>query len=53
MPPRGALSPSHETCSGLARRSLRSQTRRPAPGQYALRLARRRTPRRSHRGGCP
>ena len=53
MPPRGALSPSHETCSGLARCSLRSQTRRPAPGQYALCLARRRTHGRSHRGGCP
>ena len=53
MPPRGALSHSHETCSGLALLSLRSQTRRPAPGQYALRLARRRTQRRSHRGGCP
>ena len=53
MPPRGALSHSHETCSELALLSLRSQTRRPAPGQYALRLARRRTQRRSHRGGCP
>jgi len=53
MPPRGALSHSHETCSGLALLSLRSQTRRPAPGQYALRLARRRTQRRSHCGGCP
>lgn len=52
MPPRGALSHSHETCSGLALRFLRSQTRRPAPGQYALRLARRRTQRRSRRGGC-
>ena len=47
MPPRGALSHPHEP------RSLRSQTRRPAPGQYALRLARRRTQWRSHRGGCP
>ena len=53
MPPRGALSHSHETRSGFALLSLRSQTRRPAPGQYALRLARRRTQRRSHRGGCP
>lgn len=53
MPPRGALSHSHDPCSGLALLSLRSQTRRPAPGQYALRLARRRTQRRSHRGGCP
>jgi hypothetical protein len=53
MPPRGALSHSHETCSGLALLSLRSPTRRPAPGQYALRLARRRTHGRSHRGGCP
>ena len=52
MPPRGALSHSHETCSGLALLSLRSQTRRPAPGQYALRLARRRTAWRRHRGGC-
>ena len=53
MPPRGALSHPHEPCSGVALRSLRSQTRRPAPGQYALRLARQRTPWRSHRGGCP
>jgi hypothetical protein len=53
MPPRGALSLPHEPCFCLALRSLRSQTRRPAPGQYALRLARRRTPWRSRRGGCP
>ena len=52
-PSRGALSHPHETCSGFALRSLRSPTRRPTPGQYALRLARRRTPWRSHRGGCP
>lgn len=52
MPPRGALSHPHEPCSCLALRSLRSPTRRPAPGQYALRLARRRTQRRSHRRGC-
>ncbi len=51
MPPRGALSHSHEPRFGLALRALRSPTRRPAPGQYALRLARRRTQRRSHRGG--
>ncbi len=53
MPPRGALSHFHEPCSRLALRSLRSQTRRPTPGQYALRLARRRTPWRNHCGGCP
>jgi hypothetical protein len=53
MPPRGALSHPHEPCFGLALRSLRSPTRRPAPGQYALRLARQRTQGRSHRGGCP
>ena len=53
MPPRGALSHFHEPCSRLALRSLRSQTRRPTPGQYALRLARRRIHGRSHRGGCP
>jgi hypothetical protein len=53
MPPRGALSHLHEPCSRLALRSLRFQTRRPTPGQYALRLARRRTHGRSHRGGCP
>ena len=53
MPPRGALSHLHEPCSRLAFRSLRSQTRRPTPGEYALRLARRRTHGRSHRGGCP
>ena len=52
-PPRGALSHPHEPCFCLALRSLRSQTRRPAPGQYAVRLARRRTQWRSHRGGCP
>jgi len=52
MPPRGALSHPHEPCSRLALRSLRSPTRRPTPGQYALRLARRRTQRRSRRGGC-
>jgi hypothetical protein len=52
-PPRGTLSDPHEPCFCLALRSLRSQTRRPAPGQYALRVARRRTPWRSHRGGCP
>jgi hypothetical protein len=53
MPPRGALSHPHEPCFCLVLRSLRSQTRRPAPGQYAFRLARRRTHGRSHRGGCP
>jgi len=53
MPPRGTLSDPHAPCFRLALRSLRSQTRRPAPGQYALRVARRRTPWRSHRGGCP
>lgn len=53
MPPRGALSHLHEPCSSLALRFLRSQTRRPTPGQYALRLARRRIHGRSHRGGCP
>jgi hypothetical protein len=53
MPPRGTLSHLYELCSRLAFRSLRSQTRRPTPGQYALRLARRRTHGRSHRGGCP
>ena len=53
MPPRGALSHLHEPCSRLALRSLRFQTRRPTPGEYALRLARRRTHGRSHRGGCP
>jgi hypothetical protein len=53
-PSRGALSYPHEPCSRLAAlRFLRSQTRGPAPGQYALRMARRRTPWRSHRGGCP
>jgi hypothetical protein len=52
MPPRGALSHPHEPCSRLALRSLRSPTRRPTPGQYALRHARRRTHGRSHRGGC-
>ena len=52
MPPRGALSNAHELRSCLALRSLRSQTRRPTAGQYALRLARRRTQWRSHRGGC-
>lgn len=51
MPPRGALSHFHEPCCCLVLRSLRSQTRRPTPGQYALRLARRRTHGRSHRGG--
>lgn len=51
MPPRGALSHPHEPHSRLALRSLRSPTRRLAPGQYALRLARRRTHGRSHRGG--
>jgi hypothetical protein len=51
-PPRGALSHSHEPCCCLALRSFRSQTRRPALGQYALRMARCRTQRRSHRGGC-
>jgi hypothetical protein len=53
MPPRGALSHPHEPCSRLALRFLRCPTRRPAPGQYALRLARQRTQWRSHRGGCP
>jgi hypothetical protein len=53
MPPRGALSQPHEPYFRLALRSLRSQTRRPAPGQYALRLARRRTHGRSRRRGCP
>jgi hypothetical protein len=53
MPPRGALSHPHEPRFRLTLRSLRSQTRRHAPGQYALRMARRRTHRRSHRGGCP
>jgi len=53
MPPRGALSHLHEPCSSRALRSLRSPTRRPTPGQYALRLARRRTHGRSHRGGRP
>jgi hypothetical protein len=53
MPSRGALSHLHEPCSRLALRSLRFQTRRPTPGEYALRLARRRTHGRSHRGGCP
>jgi hypothetical protein len=53
MPPRGALSHPHEPYCCLALRSLRSQTRRPAAGQYALRLARRRTQWRSHRGGRP
>jgi hypothetical protein len=53
MPPRGALSRLHEPYSRLALRSLRSQTRRPTPGQYALRLARRGTHGRSHRGGRP
>jgi hypothetical protein len=52
-PPRGALSHSHEPCCCLALRSLRSQTRRPALGQYALRMARWRTQYRSHRGGRP
>jgi hypothetical protein len=53
MPPGGALSHPHEPCSGLELFSFRSQTRRPAPGQHALRLARQRTQWRSHRGGCP
>ena len=53
MPPRGALSHLYEPCTRLALRSFRSQTRRPTPGQYALRLARRRIHGRSHRGGCP
>jgi hypothetical protein len=53
MPPRGALSHSHEPCCCLVLRSLRSQTRRPALGQYALRMARWRTQWRSHRGGRP
>jgi len=53
MPPRGALSHPHEPCSRIALRLLRSPRRRPAPGQYALRLARRRTPWRNHCGGCP
>jgi hypothetical protein len=53
MPPRGALSHPHEPCSRLALRFLRSPTRGSAPGQYALRMARRRTQWRSHRGGCP
>jgi hypothetical protein len=51
--PRGALSHSHEPFCCLALRSLRSQTRRPALGQYALRMARWRTQWRSHRGGRP
>jgi hypothetical protein len=52
-PSRGALSHSHEPCCCLDLRSLRSQARRPALGQYALRMARWRTQRRSHRGGRP
>jgi len=50
-PSRGALSHSHEPCSRLVLRSLRSQTRRAAFGEYALRMARWRTQWRSHRGG--
>jgi hypothetical protein len=52
-PSRGTLSHPYEPCSCLALSFLRSPSRRPAPGQYALRLARRRTHGRSHRGGCP
>jgi hypothetical protein len=50
-PPRDALSHSHAPCCCLVLRSLRSQTRWPALGQYALRMARWRTQWRSHRGG--
>jgi len=51
-PPPGTLRNRHESCSCLNLGSLRCRTWQPPPRQHALRLARPRSSRKTHRRGC-